>query len=426
MAKKGKLSSPFGQIPDGYSPSDNGSLYRYQRYHRRRTEFNTNGTVFNVQDFTTPDAILLSTKKSPLIKKSVRLIDGTTTKWRDASSYERSSYRMELIQDGKLTFTHRLGYKRYEDEYLTADSVSMASYEDPLTDWWIGNHLDPTLGTIANTDARLVTECLLQLKGQKANLGEALATARQTADLFAGSASRLFRSLIAARRGNWREAFGVLGLRIRGEPVGLGLAQRYLEYNYGLRPLVGDIFGLYELLTEQVKPALILTAKRSLSESRNREYAKEDFGRALKHVYTESHARVDRIQISARINDTSLRQIAQAGLSNPLSLAWDLIPWSFVIDWGLPIGNVLSALDAHHGLDFVDGFKSRTGRATYSRTSKAYLPGWKTNRDWVQAKFRFSFVRTKLPGFPRPLIYARNPFSTGNVLNALALFRQLR
>lgn len=426
MTSKGKPSTPMGQIPDFRGPLDNGSKYLYQRYHRQRTEYNPDGSVFNVQDFTTPDCALLFSMKGPRTVKPLKVIPGTSTKWRDASTYERSSYAIVGIEEGQYTFTHALGYVRYIDKYFTPDSVSFASYEDNLTDWWVSSHLGVTLGEISNTNARLITECLLELKGQKANLGEALATARQTADLFAASSRRFFMSLMAARRGRWREAFGVLGLRTRGEPVGLGVAQRYLEYTYGIRPLVQDIYGLYELLIEQVKPAMLLKAKRSLTETRSREYAKEDFGRALKHTYVEEHKRVDRIQIVARLDDTSLRMISQAGLSNPLSLAWDLMPWSFLIDWGLPIGNVLAALDAHHGLTFVDGFQSRVGRATYSRSSRAYLPRWKTDKEWKMAKFRFSFVRKSLPGFPRPVIYAKNPFSTGHVLNALALFRQLR
>jgi len=33
-------------------------------------------------------------------------------------------------------------------------------------------------------------------------------------------------------------------------------------------------------------------------------------------------------------------------LGNPMELAWELIPFSFVVDWFLPIGNWISALDA--------------------------------------------------------------------------------
>lgn len=34
------------------------------------------------------------------------------------------------------------------------------------------------------------------------------------------------------------------------------------------------------------------------------------------------------------------------GLLNPLEVIWELVPFSFVADWFLPIGDYLSALDA--------------------------------------------------------------------------------
>jgi hypothetical protein len=35
----------------------------------------------------------------------------------------------------------------------------------------------------------------------------------------------------------------------------------------------------------------------------------------------------------------------QLGLEDPLSIAWELTPWSFVIDWFFPFGNYLSNLN---------------------------------------------------------------------------------
>jgi hypothetical protein len=43
--------------------------------------------------------------------------------------------------------------------------------------------------------------------------------------------------------------------------------------------------------------------------------------------------------------DFSLSQPRALGLTDPASVAWELLPWSFVIDWFLPIGDYLSALN---------------------------------------------------------------------------------
>lgn len=44
------------------------------------------------------------------------------------------------------------------------------------------------------------------------------------------------------------------------------------------------------------------------------------------------------------------------GLLNPLSVAWELMPLSFVADWFLPIGSYLSGFDANLRFDVTSGY----------------------------------------------------------------------
>lgn len=47
---------------------------------------------------------------------------------------------------------------------------------------------------------------------------------------------------------------------------------------------------------------------------------------------------------------------------NPLEIGWEMIPLSFVVDWFIPIGNWLSALDAYSGVSSVVGSVSTRTR----------------------------------------------------------------
>jgi len=38
-------------------------------------------------------------------------------------------------------------------------------------------------------------------------------------------------------------------------------------------------------------------------------------------------------------------------LNDPLSVAWEVMPWSFVADWFLPIGDYLGAVDFYRSFD---------------------------------------------------------------------------
>lgn len=55
-----------------------------------------------------------------------------------------------------------------------------------------------------------------------------------------------------------------------------------------------------------------------------------------------------------KINNPDLLLPAKVGLTNPLSVAWELIPFSFVVDWFLPIGKYLDALDVPLLYTFTD------------------------------------------------------------------------
>ena len=126
--------------------------------------------------------------------------------------------------------------------------------------------------------------------------------------------------------------------------------------------------------------------------------------------------------VFARVNYAFIRNDTKYGLVNPLSLGWELIPFSFVVDWCMPIGNFLEALTAHYGLTFDSGFTSVTCRGSVSGTRKV------SNAIGTANGIRYDFLsnnRTALGNFPMPRVYAKNPFKTSNVMSALALFHQL-
>lgn len=65
------------------------------------------------------------------------------------------------------------------------------------------------------------------------------------------------------------------------------------------------------------------------------------------------------------------------GLVNPLSVAWDLVPWSFVIDWFTGIGTFLGGLTDMYGLLVVNPYSSYLSkcRVRHENYSGSYY-GW--------------------------------------------------
>jgi hypothetical protein len=123
-----------------------------------------------------------------------------------------------------------------------------------------------------------------------------------------------------------------------------------------------------------------------------------------------------------------LLQANRLGVINPLAIAWELYPFSFVIDWFVPIGSVLTAATATAGLEFVSGHTTRSIQLEYAEEGWGtgsqetlqqgmYRESWGLMQRGVESNFRF------------PVPYAdTNPFGKNRqarAASALALLRQL-
>jgi hypothetical protein len=120
--------------------------------------------------------------------------------------------------------------------------------------------------------------------------------------------------------------------------------------------------------------------------------------------------------------------LAQTGFTNPVNLAWEVLPYSFVLDWLLPVGPWLTTLSAYDGLSFVDGFVTRFTRQEISAMIdyKGSFPGTYQPSTWdIAGRFGRVYIivnRTKLTTFPSAdCPQFKNPFSVTHALNGLAL-----
>lgn len=330
-----------------------------------------------------------------------QLIPGTTTTWRPPSAYTRQVLDIEwddgtLVQETPTADPHGLYKTVVESKY---PSGSASNFKCPPIFMNGGFQED------SNIKNQVLTEALLKLADSKAQLGAALGEARKTADMLADGFITLLTLYRQAKHGNLASYFK-RRLSRRGAAE---LNRRALELIYGWLPLMQDIKGTYDLLTERLKPAMILSGERHVSD-----HATSTMG---------SCSRTHSCKLYAQPNMTFIRQASRLGLTNPLSIAWELVPFSFVLDWGLPVGNVLQSLDAASGLSFVGGYWSvhAEGKLTVQETLS---PGWRAE---APRSGRLEGIHTRryvVGGFPRALPYAKNPFTSSHISNAVSLWMQ--
>lgn len=282
---------------------------------------------------------------------------------------------------------------------------------------------------------RAIAECYEKAAAMKFDTSEFLSGLPKTVQMVADRVTRLTRAWMAVRKGNFSAAIDVLGLKPSRHRKSFGklAADFWLEIQYGWMPLLNDIFsGVSEvngLLKPQTIPQDMFTVVRRLQYPlvlRDIDYDsgvwvggkvehRAEGSVEVKYKFTISN------QVGAFLNSV--------GLKNPLYLAWVSLPFSFVIDWLIPVGTWLNALTTPLGLQFTAGYATLRSWGVQSasdfvRTTSTlvYTRGLCTARA-EQACIK----RTVFSNWPQALPYIRFPFSSDNrVLNAIALISSSR
>jgi len=265
-----------------------------------------------------------------------------------------------------------------------------------------------------NAIRRLIDEAEL---GIEANLAQDLAQMNQTFRLIGDSTQRIAKTITELRRKNIPGAVNALmhGRNIRGRmPPGApsaskSVASNWLELQYGWKPLLQDIVGTLKSLsilhtTDSVQRVAVSAKASAETVTRYPVNFNVHFPGAQGTTTTVSQSRCKFI-LRFRLASPLRSFMAQTGFTNPINLAWEILPFSFVVDWFLPIGPYLEAASAFDGLEFVDGSQTQFTRAnTVSAVDlEGSSAGNPTQWAYEHARFYAEYVvldRVKLTSFP--------------------------
>lgn len=189
-----------------------------------------------------------------------------------------------------------------------------------------------------------------------------LGTAHQSLNTIAETAHLLYEAQRAVRKGQVKKAKKILTERVpiwhphleneivgfkkvvipqvqrvnKTTPLSKTAANNWLSLQYGWLPLVSDMYSAAELVSNQ------LYEPRRFSRT-----SRKSITRYL--VSTDGFRDIDQfhrygVQLIAYYSEGQNQySLAQSGVLNPENLAWELLPWSFVVDWALPVGDYLEA-----------------------------------------------------------------------------------
>lgn len=124
----------------------------------------------------------------------------------------------------------------------------------------------------------------------------------------------------------------------------------WLEYTYGWAPLVSDVYGAMSSLQKGITGnGSIVKSYSGKGGAVTRRGANADSAESIGGSLAKSAS------FQGTVSNQNARALQEYGLLNPAALAWELLPYSFVADWFLPIGNILAALTSGTGLSGISG-----------------------------------------------------------------------
>ncbi len=274
----------------------------------------------------------------------------------------------------------------------------------------------------------------MKMKRQDVNLGVAFAERNQTAKLVGDTAIQLVKSLRQLRRGNFRGAANALGLANPGRPRGSSVPSRWLELQYGWKPLLSDVYGATDALARRSESDWIVTAK-DMAYLRDYNEVLYPGNRSVCGYLSGSSLRGVAVRIDAIPQNDLLMSFAAMGITNPLEIGWELVPFSFVVDWFLPIGDFLNSLDAMLGygpawtsISTLSRYHWKHHPMSGSFTDSSSGATTSTNRSGVSdAEIKtVGLTREALSGVPLPTMPRfKDPRSLGHMANALSLLSQV-
>jgi hypothetical protein len=297
-----------------------------------------------------------------------------------------------------------------------------------------------------NLDNEAKQRVLEKIRDTDVNLAVVYGERERTLKLLTNSVKRLGVAYSHAKRGDLVGAANALGLNFthssRGSPrrrarsirnvsskqVG-SIARGWLELQYGWRPLISDIYGSMKQLEQSLstrKEFVIVKAKKKIEEDFSYPIVSADYKDTVhsRETYTSL------VTVKMTRGSTVLRTLSELGLTNPALVVWELVPFSFVVDWAVPISSFISQLDSTLGWNHFSSSITRiTDRtATLERTS-AGPSGYTYHHCFGEASSSdFAFSRTGLGSFASlfSLPVIKNPLSVEHALNALALLNSKR
>lgn len=249
--------------------------------------------------------------------------------------------------------------------------------------------------------------------GETSQIAAGIAEWRQTAMSINNNCLSLLEAARALRKGQFNKVAKALGIRKGFRPKAKEFAGRWLEYSFGWAPLVKDVYNALDVFQRP------FPCERIRGRGRYKRLWRNRGAPVWNEIWRSESWDLCLVSADVRVSNPNLYVANQLGLVNPASVVWELIPFSFVVDWFTNVSQVLGSLSDTAGLELSNEFTTH-----YSITdSMKYVP-ISSPTYWYKNRF-VQCYRTL--GIPRPVLGLKTftGFSVTRAANSISLLIQL-
>lgn len=330
-------------------------------------------------------------------------------------------YRRRWRQARPYTLPLPYETKRHFSKGVRSDGQSTGLYAPGRANQW-----DPTtLPDWSRYYGDATSRCYDRMKGQlgsQAGWGESLAQVNKTREMLTDRCVQLAHFVGALRRKDFASAARTLRTpKPSGATNKKALASNFLEYSYGWKPLVQDIWTSCDILQ---RPIGVERVRSSASSNHVYQYVFRDNDPSGSSGIDQNSTTKVTVKMGAEvsISNPNLWLANQLGLVNPVVTAWQILPWSLVVDWFINLEQYLMATSDFYGLHVTNAWTNTfyAGRETYTAFGGPYDP---PDQRWSYGSATNGTGLTRVAGLTAPPLFVRpfRGFSLARAANAIGL-----
>lgn len=142
----------------------------------------------------------------------------------------------------------------------------------------------------------------------------------------------------------------------------------YLEFHFGWSPLLKDIHDALTVLDEPFKAFHVkASASGSYPDPNNKSSSWSDGTWSYSESLGGTYEQTVQLRADLVVTNPNLAMLQSFGLANPISVAWELVPFSFLLDWFVTVGDYLDSLT-----DFAGVVQQNPTRTIFTRYTGNY------------------------------------------------------